>query len=165
MNDRTRLRVTLFVICAVFVATWILATFTVGESLSKQGSTLIGFAIALLLGALAVYWLLLSRGAEKPDFRLGVVLIACGTLCILACVALQFYLVSTIAEGKRQLAELMSQGLKTNPSFNVNLTADYPHSVQPISYFALLAGVWLAAVGIKVGVARGNSSPKAAEAV
>lgn len=152
MTNRAMVAFATLVIAPVGIASWILAAFTVGESLRPHDSVPIGFAIALLTVALMAYLFFFSQVSERPGSYLGVVLVACGTLCILGALALQFYLASLTAENSRRLAEIMGERLKTNPSVNINLKGDYPETVRPIAYFALFAGIWLAAVGVKVGV-------------
>lgn len=140
------------VIAPLGIATWILATYTVGESIRPRDSFLVGFGIALLTVSLASCFLFFGQFSEQPGSRLGAVLVVCGTLCLLGALALQFYLASLAAESSRQLSGIMAEQLKTNPSVNLNLKGESPGTIEPISYFVLLAGIWLAAVGIKVGV-------------
>jgi hypothetical protein len=163
MVNRATFALAALVIAPLSIATWILASFTVGESVSPRNSNLIGFGIALLAVALLAYLFFFSRAAERPGSHLGAVLIICGTLCVLVALALQFYLASLSAENSRRIAEIMGERLKTNPSVNVNLKSDYPESVISIAYFALFAGIWLAAVGIKVGVVPSGPARAAAE--
>jgi hypothetical protein len=157
MMNRALLTIVVLVIAPIGIATWILAAFTIGENLSTHGdSILIGFGIALLAVALLTYLLLFSQVTERPGSHFSVILIICGTLCILGALALQVYVVSVTAEGNRRLTEIMGEQLKTNPSVRLNLDANYPKSVSTIPYFVLFAGLWLAGVGIKVGVVPGN---------
>ena len=47
----------------------------------------------------------------------------------------------------------------------MNLNFGFPKSVEAIGYFALFAGAWMAAVGIRIGVNRdsaGTASPSTA---
>jgi hypothetical protein len=154
MTNRALAAVGLLVIAPLVIATWILATYTIGQSLNPNDSALIGFGIALLAMALLAYLVFFSQAAESPGSYLGVVLVICGTLCVLGARALQFYLTSVTAEHSRQLAEILGERLKTNPSVNLHLSEDHPQTAGPVAYLTLLAGIWLAAVGIKLGVVR-----------
>ncbi|MGA2066019.1 MAG: hypothetical protein ABSG86_13685 [Thermoguttaceae bacterium] len=154
MTNRALAAVGLLVIAPLVIATWILATYTIGQSLNPNDSALIGFGIALLAMALLAYLVFFSQAAESPGSYLGVVLVICGTLCVLGALALQFYLTSVTAEHSRQLAEILGERLKTNPSVNLHLSEDHPQTAGPVAYLTLLAGIWLAAVGIKLGVVR-----------
>jgi len=152
VTNRAIIATSLFVIGPLGVATWILANFTVGRSLSQfhdEDSILIGFSIALLVVATAVSLLFLTNATEKPGSRLGLSLVLCGTACILVALALQFYFVSAVAANSQRVADILRErGGKVDLNFNV------PKSVESISYCALFAGVWLAAVGIRIGVGR-----------
>jgi hypothetical protein len=141
------LAVTLLVIAPVGIATWILASHTVGESLSPPNSTQIGFGVALLAIATAASLLFLSNITEKPGSRLGLTLVICGTACILVALALQFHVASLVAANSQRVTDILRER-----GGNVNLNVNLPESVRSISYFALFAGVWLAAVGIRIGV-------------
>ncbi len=163
MFNRAMLAPALLLIVPIGIATWILASHTIGESLSPPDARAIGFGIALLAVALLANLLFFSHVTERPGSRLGVTLVICGTLCVLGALALQFYLASLSADNSRRLAEIMGERLKTNPSVNINLKGDYPETVRPIAYFVLLAGIWLAAVGIKVGVVPSSSATASAE--
>jgi hypothetical protein len=147
MTNGTML-VTVLVIAPVGIATWILASHTVGESLDPRNATSIGFSIALLAIATAASLLVLSNATEKPGSRLGLILVICGTACILVALALQFYVTSVLAANSQRVADILRER-----GGNVNLNVNF-ESVKSISYFALLAGVWLAAVGIRIGVNR-----------
>jgi hypothetical protein len=154
MTNRALMAVGSLVIAPLVIATWILATYTIGDSLNPRDSALIGFGIALLAMALLAYLVFFGQAAERPGSHLGVVLVICGTLCVLGALALQFYLASVTEGHSRQLAEILGERLKTNSSVNLNMTGDYPATAKPIAYFVLLAGIWLVAVGIKLGVVR-----------
>jgi MFS family permease len=149
MTNRPMLAVTVLVIALVGIATWILASHTVGESLDPRNSTSIGFSIALLAIATAASLLFLSNATEKPGSRLGLILVICGTACILVALALQFYVTSVLAANSQRVADILRER-----GGNVNLNFNLPKSVESIAYCALFAGVWLAAVGIRIGVGR-----------
>ena len=149
MTTRAMLAVTVLVIAPVAIAAWVLATYTVGASLAPDNSALVGFTIALLVIATAASFLFLSNATEKPGSRLGLILIICGTACILIALALQFYVASLVAANSQAVADVLRER-----GGNVNLNVKVPKSVESISYFALFAGVWLAAVGIRIGVSR-----------
>jgi hypothetical protein len=150
MTGRARHRVVVLVIASVAVATWILAAHTVGEELESSNAVVIGFAVALLAVAAAASLLLIT--SREPAWGLGLVLVLCGTACILAAVALQLYLASIAAQNSQRIVEILGEQIKTNPSARLNVNADYPRSVTAISYFAVFAGIWMAAVGARVGV-------------
>jgi hypothetical protein len=161
MRTRASVVATFFlVVVPVVVATGILATYTVGESLSPHDAVTIGFGVALLAAATACSLLLLSNPTETPRTQLGITLILCGAGCILAALALQFYLASIAADNSRRLAEMLSERIRSGGTANVNLNANIPESVKPVGYFTLLAGLWLVAVGVRLAVAsapRGGS--------
>jgi hypothetical protein len=157
MTSRARLGVVVLVIASVGVATWILAAHTVGEELESGNAILIGFAVALLAVAAAASLLLVT--SPKPPVRIGLVLVVCGTACILAAVALQFYLASVTAHNSQRIVEILGEQIKTNPSARLNVNADYPKSVTAISYLAIVAGIWMAAVGARFGL--GSTAPPA----
>jgi hypothetical protein len=161
MTSRALVAFFLFVLCPLGIATGILAAFTVGESLDPRNSGAIGFAVALLVVMTAAYLLVFAQMTEKPGSRLGQTLVICGTMCMLMAVALQFYLASVTAENARRLAEILSESVRNGrPRTNVNIQGDLPRSIQGIGYLALFAGVWLAAVGIRLGVGNAEKASK-----
>jgi drug/metabolite transporter (DMT)-like permease len=158
MKNRSLSAVVGLLIAPIGVATWILSAYTIGESIKPHESLEIGLGVALVAVSSMAYFLIFYQPSEKPGSRLGLVLIICGTLCMLSALALQFHLASLTAEDHRRLGEIMGERLKTNPSVNLHMTADYPESVKPIGYFVLFVGIWLAAVGIRLGTVPGGSA-------
>ena len=63
--------------------------------------------------------------------------------------ALQFYVVSVVAANSQRATDILRER-----GGNVNWNVNFPDSVRSMPYFALMAGVWLAAVGIRIGVSR-----------
>ena len=165
MTDRAMLSIMVLVIAPVVIATWILATFTVGEQLDAGNAMLIGFAVALLAVATAVSILFLT--AAPSGSQVGLVLIICGAACIIAAIALQFYLASVTAQNSLRIVEILGEQLKMNPnpSAHLNVKADYPGTVQSISYFAIFAGIWMTAVGARIGVGSNGSSDNSSSSV
>jgi len=175
MTKRATLAVVVIVLAPLGIATWILAAHTVGESLSPStvqssaGAAAIGFAVALLAVMATGYVLLLSHPPEVPNLRFGSTLVICGSACVLVALVLQFYLAHLAGENSRRIAEIMSDGLKRGERLNVNLNAPFPESVKGVGYLALFAGIWLAAMGIRIGVGRirpaepAGGSPKSTE--
>jgi hypothetical protein len=159
MTNRAIFAVALVVLCPLGIGTWILAANTVGESLAPSNSAAIGFAVALLAVMTAGYLLLFSQTTERPGSRLGQTLVVCGTACVLIAVALQFYLASVSSENARRSAEILGESVRGGRNItNVNIRGDLPGSIQGVGYLALFAGVWLAAVGIRVGVGHGEQA-------
>lgn len=154
MTQRAIPNVIFFVIVPLGMATWILASHTLGESLYPRNAILLGFSMALLAMAAAASLLLMSGAAEQRGKRLGLVLILCGTVCILSALALQFYVVSVVAENNRRLTDILEERLRNSQSVKLDMNGKPPESVNAIAYFCLFAGVWLAAVGIRIGVIR-----------
>jgi hypothetical protein len=156
---RNTLAAVFLVIAPVGLAVGILAAHTVGDALSQRDESVIGFAVALLAVATAAGLLLLYDPATPPVGKLGLTLVISGTACVLAAVALQFYLASVTAENTRRLAELVGEHIRAGRPTNFNVNANHPPSVQGIGYLALFAGVWLAAVGVRIGVGRAPPAP------
>jgi len=161
MTTRAMIPVVVMVILPLGIATWILGSYTLGESLSRNDSCAVGLSVALLATATAAYLFLFAGAREKPHPRLGVTLAICGTACILAALALQFYVVSVSAENSRRAMEILGDSMKTGSAANVHWQADIPQMAKPATYFALFAGIWLAAVGIRIGVGHQDSGEKA----
>jgi hypothetical protein len=145
----------IFVLAPLGAATWILATHTVGASLVPGNDVTIGFAVALLVVVTAGYLLFAGGAASRQGPILGALLIGCGSACILTSVALQFKLASMAGDNARLLADILTEGVRVGrPVNNVNINSNLHPSVPGVSYLALLAGVWMAAVGISVGTRR-----------
>jgi hypothetical protein len=136
------------------VGTWILATYTIGESLHPEHATPIGFAVALLTVMVASYLLLLSDPPDVPNVAFGITLVVCAAVCILVALIFQFSLASLTGDNSRRIAELLAEALKQGQPRNVNLNTEFPQSVKVIPYLALFAGIWLAILGIRIGVVR-----------
>jgi hypothetical protein len=154
MTGRAVMVVVVLILIPLGVATWILATYTIGESLYPNHAVGIGFAVALLTVMAASYLLLLSDPPDVPNVPFGITLVICGAVCILVAVILQFYLASLTGDTSRRIAELLAEALKQGQPRNVNLNTDFPQSVRVIPYMALFAGIWLAIMGIRIGVVR-----------
>jgi hypothetical protein len=157
MTGRAKIAVTLFVFAPVGIATWILAAFTIGEQLDPRTSPVIGLAVALL--AVATVASLTFFVSGKPGKSLSLVLVICGTCCIVAAVLLQVYLAAVTAQNSRRIMEILGEHMQTNPSASLNVNADYPKTVQVVSYLAIFAGIWMAAVGTRLGI--GSNGPSA----
>jgi len=154
MTGRAVMVVVMFVLAPLGIATWILATHTIGASVHPEHAMSIGFAVALLSVMVASYLLLLSDPPEVPHVGFGITLVICGATCILVALIFQFYLASLTGDNSRRLAELLREGVKKGGPFNVNLNTEFPQPVKVIPYLALIAGVWLAVMGIRIGVPR-----------
>ena len=147
----------------LFAGTLGLAGYTIGEAITpnKSDQTTIGTWVALLTVAFAAYLFFFSRPAEASGSRLSSTLVVSGAVCILGALALQFYLVHIASENSRRSAEIVAQNLD-KPGITqakVNVKTELPNTVKPLGYFAFLAGVWLAVVGIHIGVARRQPDP------
>jgi hypothetical protein len=138
----------------VGIGTGILGAYTVGASLSPHDPAPLGVGLALLAVALIGWSLFFSEPPRHPDMRFASVLVICGTLCVLVALVLQFYLASVTADNSRRVAEILRE-----KGGNVNFRMDIPDTVKAISYLALFAGIWLAALGIRMAV--GRSEPPA----
>jgi hypothetical protein len=154
MTGRAVMVVVVLMLIPLGVGTWILATFTIGESLHPRYATLIGFAIALLTVMVASYLLLLSDPPDVPSVGFGITLVVCGAVCILVALIFQFYLASLTGDNSRRIAELLADAMKQPQPRNVNLNTEFPQSMKVIPYLALFAGIWLAIMGIRIGVVR-----------
>lgn len=154
MTPRAMLAPFIIVIVPLGIATWILATYTVGESIDQRASAGIGFALALLAVMAAAYVLYLTDRPDEANTPFAVTLMVCGTACIFVALALQFYLASLAADHSRRVGELLGEGLKRGERLNVNLDQKVPGSVTAVGYLALFAGIWLAVIGIRIGGAR-----------
>jgi hypothetical protein len=159
LHGTPRALLTFFVLIALTVAVGILASHTIGESLSHQTPELIGFAVALLVFVAAVSLWVLWDPNRGPVLPLGLALVGCGTACVLLSVALQFYLASVTNDQARRLAELLGERQRMNQGGNINVNAPLPTSVEAVSYFALFSGLWLAAAGVRVGIGRVSAGP------
>lgn len=160
MTGRAVMVVIMLILFPLGVGTWILATYTIGESLHPNNAPAIGFAVALLTVMPASYLLLLSDPPEAPSAAFGITLVICGAACILMALTLQFYLASLMGENSRRIAELLHEGMRKGGPVNVNLNADFPKAVRVIPYLALLAGMWFCVVGIRIGVPRRRMAAK-----
>jgi hypothetical protein len=161
MTNRSTLAVSLVILCPLGIAAWILGTHTIGISLSPNNDVSIGFAVALLAVLSAGYLFLFSQMTERPGSRLGQTLIICGTACVLVALALQFYLAAISSENSRRGADILNESVRIGrPMNNVNINTTFPKSVEGIGYLALLAGIWLAGIGIWVGVGQPARNPK-----
>jgi hypothetical protein len=156
MTGRAVMVVVVLILIPLGVGTWILATYTIGESLYPRHGVPIGFAVALLTVMMASYLLLLSDPPDVPNVAFGITLVVCGAVCILVAMILQFYLASLAGDNSRRIAELLAEALKQPQARNVNLNTEFPQSVKVIPYLALFAGIWLAILGVRIGVARGR---------
>jgi hypothetical protein len=152
LTPRQRLRLIQAVILLLAIATWILGAMTVGHAVAPNEAWAVGFALALLVVATAVCLWVLWDPNRGPVLPLGLALIGCGTACALVSVALQFYLASVASDSARRAGELVGQGMRAGQSVNVNVNANVPPSVVAVGYLALLGGLWLAAVGVRVGL-------------
>jgi hypothetical protein len=154
MTPRALFAPFIIVIVPLWIATWILATYTVGESIDHHASGGIGFAVSLLAVMAAAYVLFLASPPEEANTLFGVTLVVSGTACIFVALALQWYLASLAADHSRRVGELLGDGLKRGERLNINLDQKVPGSVTAVGYLALFAGVWLAVMGIRIGGAR-----------
>jgi hypothetical protein len=161
MTNRSIAATLLLIVFPLGLATGLLAAHTIGESISPSSAGGVGFAVGLLAAVSAVYVLLFTNAGETGDVRFGIVLVACGTACILLALALQFYLAWLAGENNRRLAEMLADGLRRGERLNANLNWYTPDTVKGIGYLSLFAGIWLAAMGIRLGVGRGRSAPAA----
>lgn len=151
MTPRTMLVVLLFMIGLLGTATWILATFTIGEALAPEHPVVAGFATALLVVITAVYLLLFSDINEKPGSRFGVGLVVCGTACVLISVVPQCYLIFVVTQNTGRMASVLNESLRHGDgSANANWSFNLPSSVSGVSYLALLFGAWMTVIGIRV---------------
>jgi hypothetical protein len=159
MTNRA-LSVLIMILCPLGIAAWILAAFTIGESLSPPNCASIGFAVALLTVTLTGYLLAIGPRGVQGRTQLPLALVLCGTACILMAVILQFYLAYVAAENARRAADIKAESVKVGRDINnVNVNATVPASVPGVSYLALFAGVWLAALGIYLGTGREERPP------
>jgi hypothetical protein len=161
MSNRAILPVIVIVIAPLGIATWILAAHTIGDSLRPSDSVAIGFAVALLAMMAAAYLLFLAPALEGTNTHFGITLVICGTACVLLALALQFYLAYQAAESSRQVAGMMGDSLKRGERVTVNLQPSLPGSVTGVAYLALFAGIWLAAMGIRIGAGRTRTAEPA----
>src|SRR5437868_4425502 len=121
MTGRAVMIVVLLILIPLGIGTWILATYTIGESLYPNHATAIGFAVALLTVMVASYLLLLSDPPAVPNVAFGITLVVCGFVCILVAMIFQFYLASLSGDTSRRIAELLAEALKQGQPRNVNL--------------------------------------------
>ena len=140
------------------IAVWVLGTYTIGDALGSRSSELIGFAVALLVG-LGAYHLQSVRVPEPPAGRLAASLIGGGVLCVLAGLALQFYLASQASQIALRAAEVVEQAARAGQKTpDVNVRANYPESVAAIGYGCVLAGVGAVVCGVRVAISAGRSA-------
>ena len=163
-DSNTRSKI-IFVLIPIGVAVWILASHTVGESIKPRNSVEIGFAVALLAVVGAGYILLSDISVKQSNPQFGVILICCGTACMLLALLLQFYLAHIASEHGKHVAEIMADNLKRGQSVHVDFDTHFPATGGAIAYLALLVGTWLAAVGIHIGVHRQPRLPSATEEI
>jgi hypothetical protein len=156
MTNRAILAPIVLIIFPLGLATGLLATHTIGESISPSNSAGIGFAVGLLAAVTAAYVFFFSSPAEATDARFSIVLVVCGTVCIVLALGLQFYLASLAGENSRRFAEMVADAVKRGERMNANWDLRFPDSVKGIAYLSLFAGIWLAAMGIRFGAARGH---------
>jgi hypothetical protein len=158
MTERKILPIIVMVIAPLGIATGILATHTVGESISPLSSAQIGFAVALLAMMTAAYILLLDNTINEAHPKFGITLVICGTACVLLALALQFYLAYLSGEHGRHITEIMADNVKRGQSVNVNMDSHFPISVIAIAYLGLFVGAWLAGMGIHTEARRRKSA-------
>jgi hypothetical protein len=134
----------LFILASLFGATWILATHTIGKAVNEHDPVVIGFAVALLVGA-GLVALLSVRMEPLPGSRLGLVLLICGGVCLALALIVQMVVVRSVAESVQ--AAVVHHG-------QVNLNVNFASGV---SWFVCLASVFMVAVGIRFSVTTSRS--------
>jgi hypothetical protein len=160
MTGRAVMIVVVLILIPLGVGTWILATYTIGEALHPNAATPIGFGVALLTVMVGSYLLLLSDPPDVPNVPFGITLVLSGAVCILVALIFQFYVASLAGDNSRRIAEMLAEALRKGQPRNVNLNMELPQSVKVIPYMALFAGVWLAIMGIRIGVVRHRRAPR-----
>ena len=159
MRERKFLPTFIVVLIPLGVATGILAAHTVGESIDHRNSAQIGFSVALLAMLAAGYFLFMDNTITETNSRFGIILVFCGTACVLLSVILQFYVAHLGGEHGRRLTEILADNLKRGVGVNINEREALPTSVSAISYLSLVIGAWIVAMGIRTGVSRRPAAP------
>jgi len=139
-------------IAVLVIAVWVLAAHTVGETIGQSNSTVIGFAVAILVG-LGAYHLAAVQIPAPLAGRLAIWLVGGGVVLLLAGLGLQLYLSSLSSEHARRAADVVEQAARNGQRVpDVNIRSTTPASVGAIGYACVLAGIGAMVCGVRVGM-------------
>lgn len=151
MTPKMMLAARLSMIGAIGVATWILATFTLGATLSSDHSVAIGFAVSVLVVVTACFFLLFGEAVKKADPHVGKKLFLGGAACVLVSAALQGFLALVVSHDVARLMGTLDESIRSGAdSANVHLSYNLPSSVSAVGYLLLFFGIGMLAIGVRM---------------